>query len=190
MCVSLGGRELGSAPGPPDSPPQKGGRAGTWALGVGWLADSPVAPEAPLSPVPCLPLLVLFPSPQRAGGTWAVAPRGTRNTRGTLTSQGVLGHTEAQGLQPVVDVRFGHGKLEFCREQRVKWVTGVLRARRRRAQRPWLHLPGGGSAGPPWEGLGVTVRASTEGTSHSGSTNLRGHTHGVHCECGRLQANR
>lgn len=28
-------------------------------------------------------------------------------------SQGVFGHTEAQGLQPVVDVRFSHRKLEF-----------------------------------------------------------------------------
>lgn len=48
-----------------------------------------------------------------------------------LTSQGVLGHTEAQGLQPVVDVRFSHGKLEFCKGQRVPLVTGALRARRK-----------------------------------------------------------
>lgn len=37
----------------------------------------------------------------------------------TLTSQGMLRHTEAQGLQPVVDVRFSHRKLEFCRKEGV-----------------------------------------------------------------------
>lgn len=36
-----------------------------------------------------------------------------------LTSQGMLCHTEAQGLQPVVDVRFSHRKLKFCRKKRV-----------------------------------------------------------------------
>lgn len=46
---------------------------------------------------------------------------GMRTTRSTLTSQGVLGHTEAQGLQPVVDVRLGHGKLEFCRGKGLCW---------------------------------------------------------------------
>lgn len=44
-----------------------------------------------------------------------------------LTSQGMLGHTEAQGLQPVVDVRFSHGKLEFCRGQKVMLVPGTLK---------------------------------------------------------------
>lgn len=37
-----------------------------------------------------------------------------------LTSQGMLRHTEAQGLQPIVDVRFSHGKLKFCRKKRVR----------------------------------------------------------------------
>lgn len=61
---------------------------------------------------------------------WAVTSRRT-----TLTSQGVLGHTEAQGLQPVVDVRFGHRKLEFCRAQRVMLVTETLRTQRKFVQR-------------------------------------------------------
>lgn len=35
----------------------------------------------------------------------------------------MLGHTEAQGLQPVVDVGFSHGKLEFwlLEHQHVLW---------------------------------------------------------------------
>lgn len=49
--------------------------------------------------------------------------RAVKSREHPLTSQGVLGHTEAQGLQPVVDVRFSHRKLEFCRGQRVMLVT-------------------------------------------------------------------
>lgn len=62
----------------------------------------------------------------------------------------MLGHTEAQGLQPVVDVRFSHRKLEFCRGQRVILVTGILRTK----NATWLHLSGRGSVVPPWEDLG------------------------------------
>lgn len=113
-----------------------------------------------------------------------------RNTRRTLTSQGVLGHTEAQGLQPVVDVRFSHGKLEFCRGQRVMLVTGVLRTKRvctvplappARVRVCWASLGGPGG----------TFRGcySMESMLHSGSTNLRGHTPQVHCECGQLEEN-
>ena len=61
-----------------------------------------------------------------------------------LTSQGVLGHTEAQGLQPVVDVRFSHRKLEFCRGQRLTLVTGALTTTRKYARCRWLHLQGEG----------------------------------------------
>lgn len=120
----------------PDSPPRKGGggggeHTGRWA-GCGVMTFSPR-----LWPPPSLcsshhPMLqppsghhVASSSPR-----WAVTSRRT-----TLTSQGVLGHTEAQGLQPVVDVRFGHGKLEFCRAQRVMLVTETLRTQRKFVQR-------------------------------------------------------
>lgn len=53
--------------------------------------------------------LPIPPPPQAAPGVWGR----------TLTSQGMLRHTEAQGLQPVVDVRFSHRKLEFCRKEGV-----------------------------------------------------------------------
>lgn len=36
---------------------------------------------------------------------------------GVLTAERVLCHAEAQGLQPVVDVRFSHRHLELCREK-------------------------------------------------------------------------
>lgn len=36
---------------------------------------------------------------------------------GVLTAERVLRHAQAQGLQPVVDVRFSHRHLELCRRQ-------------------------------------------------------------------------
>lgn len=36
---------------------------------------------------------------------------------GVLTAECVLRHAQAQGLQPVVDVRFSHRHLELCREK-------------------------------------------------------------------------
>lgn len=36
---------------------------------------------------------------------------------GVLTAERVLRHAQAQGLQPVVDVRFSHRHLELCREK-------------------------------------------------------------------------
>lgn len=35
---------------------------------------------------------------------------------GVLTAERVLRHAQAQGLQPVVDVRFSHRHLELCKE--------------------------------------------------------------------------
>lgn len=37
---------------------------------------------------------------------------------GMLTAECVLRHAQAQGLQPVVDVRFSHRHLELCKEKR------------------------------------------------------------------------
>jgi len=36
---------------------------------------------------------------------------------GVLTAERVLRHAQAQGLQPVVDVRFSHRHLELCGEK-------------------------------------------------------------------------
>lgn len=36
---------------------------------------------------------------------------------GVLTAERVLRHAQAQGLQPVVDVRFCHRHLELCRDK-------------------------------------------------------------------------
>lgn len=36
---------------------------------------------------------------------------------GVLTAERVLRHAQAQGLQPVVDVRFSHRHLELCRDK-------------------------------------------------------------------------
>lgn len=48
---------------------------------------------------------------------------------GMLTAECVLRHAQAQGLQPVVDVRFSHRHLELCREKgnRRTW-SGTLPA--------------------------------------------------------------
>lgn len=44
---------------------------------------------------------------------------------GVLTAERVLRHAQAQGLQPVVDVRFSHRHLELCKRQGQKsWVRG------------------------------------------------------------------
>lgn len=46
---------------------------------------------------------------------------------GMLTAECVLRHAQAQGLQPVVDVRFSHRHLELCREKgnRRSWVRDL-----------------------------------------------------------------
>ena len=121
----------------PESPPREGGGAGRWGpLCMVWLDKGPTAPcshcpspsLSPASPACALPSLPSCGGWHVAGGSPRCAvPCG----EDALTSQGVLGHTEAQGLQPVVDVRFSHGKLEFCKGQRVPLVTGALRARRK-----------------------------------------------------------
>lgn len=75
----------------------------------------------------------------------------------TLTSQGMLRHTEAQGLQPVVDVRFSHRKLEFCRRKGTL-VTGTPGTRKKY---PRCHLvPGQVSSVPSLGGHKGTFRAS------------------------------
>lgn len=101
-----------------------------------WLDEDPTAPQG-LSPLPpASPTLC----PQ---GQWfSQVCQAMPCREDALTSQGVLGHTEAQGLQPVVDVRFSHRKLEFCRGQRLTLVTGALTTRRKYAQCCWLHLQG------------------------------------------------
>lgn len=142
VCMGGGpwGRGTGSVFRSPGLTSQERSRSGAYGpLGMVWLDDIPIAPR-PLSP--CLlpppslhsshhPTLQPQCGQQVASRSprWAVTLRRT-----TLTSQGVLGHTEAQGLQPVVDVRFGHGKLEFCRAQRVMLVTEILRTKRKFAQ--------------------------------------------------------
>lgn len=72
------------------------------------------APQVCSLPVPSD--LISFPSPQ--------LPQVC--VEDTLTSQGMLRHTEAQGLQPVVDVRFSHRKLEFCGKKGVHCLLGLL----------------------------------------------------------------
>lgn len=52
---------------------------------------------------------------------------------GVLTAESVLRHAQAQGLQPVVDVRFSHRHLELCREKQTgeprSWnLAGTLSA--------------------------------------------------------------
>lgn len=44
---------------------------------------------------------------------------------GVLTAERMLRHAQAQGLQPVVDVRFSHRHLELCKRQgQESWVRG------------------------------------------------------------------
>lgn len=112
-------------------------------------------PEAILSlyPLPTSPYAFPIPPelwPECRQQMAASSPRHTvKSKEDSLTSQGVLGHTEAQGLQPVVDVRFSHRKLEFCKGQRVILVIETLRTRRRYARccgapprLPWSNLGG------------------------------------------------
>lgn len=70
---------------------------------------------------------------------------------GVLTAERVLRHAQAQGLQPVVDVRFSHRHLELCREKRTRDLgqgdpAGTPLARPRNSPLPallllaWEHL--------------------------------------------------
>lgn len=128
----------------PESPPEEEQEQGAGARRVRhcvpwmvWLDEGPTAPTASL-PCPCLP------HPVPSGPVVLPVCQARPCLEDALTSQGVLGHTEAQGLQPVVDVRFSHWKLEFCRGQRPTLVTGALTTRRKYAHCRWLHLQGEG----------------------------------------------
>lgn len=99
----------------------------------------------------------------------------------TLTSQGMLRHTEAQGLQPVVDVRFSRRKLEFCRRKGTL-ITGTPGIKSKYSR---CHVvPGQVSSVPSLGGHRGTLQGQ-----HEVGPPLQSGRCGAHCRPRQLGAN-